>query len=101
MARANMPNTTLGLTGTVSNTASGGKFVSATNGSAPCANAGFVSGGDGPVQYLNAQANTVGDVAASGSLTSGATASINGGVTQTEMNNVQPTIVCKCITRVI
>lgn len=99
VAQSNLPNATLGVTGSVSVTSSAG-VVTATNGT-PFANAGFTSGAGGPVQFLNGQSNSAAAVSSTGSLASGVTGSMNGGVAQTSMPNAQPTIVCNYIMRII
>lgn len=94
MAQANMPNVTLAVTGSLSVTSASSAVVQGTLG-----NTGFAGGGNA-AQFFNPGA-TSGAITSTGSLASGVTASINGNTTQTAMNNVQPTIVCNYIIRVL
>lgn len=98
MAQANMPNVTLAVTGTV--VVKGNEFVNAGTsntfnlGSSGSLLDAFTQGTESRFVPTASSANTGGSV----SLNS---ASINGGTTQTAMNNVQPTIVLNKIMRVI
>lgn len=94
MAQANIPNTTLAVTGSLS-VVSGVNVYRGPIGSS----AGFTTGGGGAVNWVDAS-TTSGTVTSTGTASLTA-ASMNGGVTQTAMNNVQPTIVCNYIIRVI
>lgn len=99
MAQANMPNVTLAVTGTVVTASSVAVYKGPIGSSA-----GFVSGGGGAVNWVDA--STTSSTLSSSSANSGGSislnsASINGSTTQTVMNNVQPTIVCNYIIRVI
>lgn len=98
MAQANMPNVQLAVTGSLSVASSVSDILRAPGG---VINAGFGTGGGTGIQYLNTQTGATQQITSTGSLASGLTASINGGTTQTLMNNVQPTMVCNYIIRVI
>lgn len=96
MAQANMPNVTLGVTGSLSVTSNRSDVV--------VGNFINVAAGSGlSIGVVSMSSGSPGNVAlvSTGSLASGATASINGGVTQTAINKVLPLIVLNKILRVI
>lgn len=96
MAQANMPNVTLGVAGTLTSSTTPTNVVQGT-----LQTIGSVSTG-GTTQVIVNGTGQIGSVTSTGSASGSlATASINGNTTQTVMNNVQPTIVCNYIMRVI
>ncbi len=86
IAQNQLPNATLALTGTVSVASTVSNIVTAASVSQPSMTSGGV-----PIGTLNAP-TAVGQITSTGSLATGATASINGGVTQQGLIMVQPTL---------
>lgn len=102
IAQANLPNVGLAVTGTVTVGAptiqlSGGTAAFGANGAGSI---GVTSGPAGPVYTIGSHAGTIA-LAPSASFTGGSTSSINGGVTQSGLNILPPTLVLNKILRVL
>lgn len=91
--QTDLPNVQIGMNGSLTVLSSATDIVRAPFG---FSNAGFTSGAGGPVQYLNTQSNLAQQIAsATSSFPSLFTNSLNGAVTQTKLNRLQPSIILR------
>lgn len=99
MQRTDMPNVTVGISGNTSSVSLPADVAHAPNNYVAT---NFTTGGGGTVYYLGGGATpSTGGNTGTGTITSGSTASLNGGVSQTAMNNLPPMITCNYIIRIL